>query len=311
MVCNKREQNIVNEVSSLVTDIKRLDKKNWKRRRPMVSVITVVFNGETTLEDTIKSIITQDYDSFEYLVIDGGSQDRTLDIIQKYEQHLDYWISEPDSGIYDAMNKGIDLAKGRWIYFIGADDVLISNTVLSQVFQQKRRGDLLYGNVLWGDTGKVYDGPFTLSKLQDGNICQQAIFYRRSLLYRMGKFDTKYRYLADWVFNMRAFAKWYVKANYINIIVARYALSGLSNHEVDVAFLADRESLFRKIFWRDYKKENIEIKKEKIRLKKEEIKHALNCLSKSIYDAFQIIFPNGTKRRSIVRHIFRRLVGKL
>jgi glycosyltransferase involved in cell wall biosynthesis len=315
LACDKRENNIIEKLIEPLIGGKRLSMKGLKRRRPMVSVITVVFNGDKTLEDTIKSVIKQDYDSFEYLIIDGGSQDGTLKIIQEYEQQIDYWISEPDNGIYDAMNKGIELANGRWIYFIGADDVLVGDTVLSQVFKQKLRGDLIYGNVLWGDTGKVYDGPFTLAKLKGGNICQQAIFYRRSLLYKLGKFNTKYRYLADWVFNMRAFAKWNIKAIYIDTIVARYALSGISSREVDVAFLADMESLFRDIFWRDYREEERKIKKEEMRLKKEEIRLALISLRARIittmYDAFQVIFPSGTKRRNIARYIFRRLVGKL
>jgi glycosyltransferase involved in cell wall biosynthesis len=276
-----------------------------KNNHPSVSIVTVVYNGHSTIEETIRSVIGQTYDNFEYIIVDGGSTDGTIEKLRQYDDQIDYWISEPDSGIYDAMNKGVDLAKGRWIYFIGADDVLVSNTVLSQVFKQKRSGDLLYGNVLWGDTGKVYDGPFTLSKLRDGNICQQAIFYRRSLLYKMGKFDTKYRYLADWVFNMRAFAKWNVRANYIDTIVARYALSGISNHEVDVTFLADRETLFRKIFWRTYRKEEIKIKKEEIL-----ITLRVRTIT-TIYNAFQIIFPNGTKRRNIARHIFRRLANKI
>ncbi|HAH56818.1 MAG TPA: glycosyltransferase, partial [Bacteroidales bacterium] len=85
-----------------------------------MTVVTVVFNGVEFLEDTIKSVIGQTYDNVEYIIVDGGSKDGTLDIIKKYEYAIDYWVSEPDKGIYDAMNKAIDLGSGDWINFMNA-----------------------------------------------------------------------------------------------------------------------------------------------------------------------------------------------
>ena len=89
---------------------------------PLVTIITVVFNGEKYLQQTIQSVINQTYDNVEYVVIDGGSTDGTVDIIRKYEDKIDYWVSEPDQGIYDAMNKGIQLAGGEIVGLINSDD---------------------------------------------------------------------------------------------------------------------------------------------------------------------------------------------
>jgi len=83
------------------------------KNKPLISIVTVVYNGEEFLEETIKSVVSQTYKNIEYIIIDGGSTDGTVDIIKKYEDKIDYWVSEPDSGIYDAMNKGIDKASGR------------------------------------------------------------------------------------------------------------------------------------------------------------------------------------------------------
>src|SRR5688572_4810851 len=91
---------------------------------PLLSIITVVYNGEQLLEKTILSILNQTYTNIEYLIIDGRSKDRTVDIIKKYENKISYWVSEPDKGIYDAMNKGMNAAKGDYIWFINAGDVI-------------------------------------------------------------------------------------------------------------------------------------------------------------------------------------------
>src|SRR6478609_6660381 len=93
--------------------------------RPTVSVITVVLNGAETLERALQSVLEQDFDDVEYVVIDGGSTDGSIEIIRKYEARIGYWRSEPDKGLYDAMNKAVQAARGRWLLFLGADDVLV------------------------------------------------------------------------------------------------------------------------------------------------------------------------------------------
>ncbi len=116
--------------------------------KPLITVVTVVFNGEQFLEETIQSVVNQSYDNVEYIIIDGGSTDGTLDIIRKYEHAIDYWVSEKDTGIYDAMNKGLELATGYWVNFMNGGDSFYTSQALSFVFSDKSYGDvqIVYGN---------------------------------------------------------------------------------------------------------------------------------------------------------------------
>jgi len=127
------------------------------KSNPKISVITVVFNGQKYIESTIRSVIDQNYSEIEYIIIDGGSNDGTIDQIKKYESKISYWISESDNGIYDAMNKGIDNATGEWIIFMNCGDLFFNNNVLSQVFNTPISDeiDLIYGGAFvrseWGN----------------------------------------------------------------------------------------------------------------------------------------------------------------
>jgi glycosyltransferase involved in cell wall biosynthesis len=101
--------------------------------KPLISIITVVFNGEKFLEETIKSVINQSYNNIEYIIIDGGSTDNTINIIKEYEDKIDYWISEKDKGIYDAMNKGIDVSNGKGLIFLNAGDYFVGNVLSNKM----------------------------------------------------------------------------------------------------------------------------------------------------------------------------------
>jgi len=115
-----------------------------KNNQPLISIITVVYNGEEYLEETIHSVINQSYKNIEYIIIDGGSSDGTVDIIKKYEKKIDYWVSEKDEGIYDAMNKGIDVARGDFINFMNADDIIYRNNVVEAIVQNIHDIDATY-----------------------------------------------------------------------------------------------------------------------------------------------------------------------
>lgn len=232
----------------------------------MISVITVVRNGVSTLEGTILSVINQDYKDFEYIVIDGVSTDGTLELLDKYAEKITKVISEPDAGIYDAMNKGINNAKGDWIYFLGCDDVFHSKSTLSKIFGFSNYilYDVVYGSVLFLHSNNVYDGAFDHEKLCNRSICHQSIFYRKELFRTYGYFSTEYKTASDYIFNLKLFCLHIKKWFYVDEIVAIYNEMGTSKSP-DQQFLnesfAIRYENFRplkskfilsKIFWSSY-----------------------------------------------------------
>lgn len=200
----------------------------------MISVITVVRNGASTIEQTILSVINQDYLDFEYIIIDGVSTDGTLAIIDKYSDKIHKVISEPDSGIYDAMNKGISLAAGEWIYFLGCDDILYANNTFSELFSGNEENiDVLYGNVIFKNSGIIFDGEFDYNKMCVCSPCHQAIFYKKELFDRFGLFNLKYRINADAEMHVRTFCGDGVVWSYKNQIIAIFNDTGVSSVKTD------------------------------------------------------------------------------
>lgn len=214
------------------------------QKNPKISVITPSFNQGNTLEQTMLSVLHQSYPELEYILIDGGSTDKSLEIIQKYEKQLTYWVSEKDRGIYDAMNKGIERASGEWIYFLGTDDLLCSD-VLKDIFAEPPEADLIYGNVIFKHSGQIYDGFFDKEKLAHHNICHQAIFFKRQLFDRLGLFELKYQILADYVWNIKCFGKPEIKVVYLNKNIAIYNEIGLSGSKLDLNFIQNQQNLLK------------------------------------------------------------------
>lgn len=199
-------------------------------KNPLISVITVVLNGEKTIEETIKSVVSQKYDSYEYIIIDGKSTDGTIEIIEKYKSSLSVFISEPDSGLYDAMNKAVSHARGQFIFFLGADDILTVS--LDKIANWLTDIDTIYyGNVYRPKLGKIYDGEFSSYKLACRNICHQSIFYPKHLLER-NFFDLKYRIFADYELNLRYYFILKIKFQYINETIAIFMDEGGTSHNV-------------------------------------------------------------------------------
>jgi glycosyltransferase involved in cell wall biosynthesis len=209
---------------------------------PKISVITVTYNASKTLENTLLSVVNQSYPNLEYIIIDGGSTDGTVDIIRKYSDKISYWISEPDNGVYDAMNKGTKVATGDFCYFLGADDTLLVD--LTTIEFEKYLGDIIYGDVLWGDTGLAYNGRFTKHKLLMDNICHQSIFYP-SQVYKNYSYNTAYKTLADWDLNMKLWGEY--TFHYIPCIISHFNFGGVSSNG-DKAFEKDRLRLIYKYF---------------------------------------------------------------
>lgn len=183
-----------------------------KTLSPIISIITVTYNDAKRLEKTIKSISKQSYKNIEYIIIDGGSSDGTLAIIQQYEKSITKWISEKDEGIYDAMNKGIQLAQGNWINFMNAGDIFHNLNVLSNIFATTHYDTatkIIYGNHV-ADYQNGYKRVVKVSpqpKLLNGMpFCHQSTFVRLQPAQKI-LFDTNYQLAADYQFILQIFKK--------------------------------------------------------------------------------------------------------
>lgn len=212
----------------------------------LITVITVSYNAGKSLEETIKSVLSQTYKNIEYIIIDGGSTDGTLNIIKKYEKQLAYWVSEPDTGIYDAMNKGIDAAHGNWVYFIGAGDTML-NVADKVVPYLTSANCVYYGDVYRLDLLRLYDGKFSPFKLAINNICQQAIFYPLAAV-RKYKYNTKYRIQADHDLNMQLYGDKSFCFKYIPVVISNYEGAGFSVQNLDKPFFRDKMAVIKSNF---------------------------------------------------------------
>lgn len=197
---------------------------------PVMTVVTVVRNGEHYLEKTIQSVIDQTYDAVELIIIDGGSTDGTLDIIRRYDPQIEYWSSEPDKGIYDAMNKGIDRATGEWIIFLNAGDMFADIDILSNIIKDIPSD----AEIVYGDHQEVYGNGYsatrvasTISDLWKGMpFSHQAMFVKTSLL-RQRRFNVSSRISADYEFIYMLYQQRRL-FHHVPIIIARVLADGFS-----------------------------------------------------------------------------------
>ena len=177
---------------------------------PLVTIITVVFNSEKYLEQTIQSVINQTYDNVEYIVIDGGSTDGTVDIIRKYENQIDYWVSEPDGGIYDAMNKGIVLSRGQIVGLINSGDGYIDGAISSIIkVHLNHPSSILTGNckAILSEPSKWIIASGRFEMLPYRMIPHSSVFVPLSVYERQGMFDTSFKIAGDYDFLGRCYSR--------------------------------------------------------------------------------------------------------
>ncbi len=203
------------------------------------TIVTVTYNAEDLLEQTIKSVIEQDYKNIEYIIIDGKSKDKTLDIIKKYEKYISYWISEEDSGIYDAMNKAIDKATGKYINFLNAGDTFAKNDVLSKVSKElSNEVDYVYGGVNNVDENGYFQ---YVEPLEMCNIWNSLPFSHQSLFVKtkymkIYKFNTDYKICADLDFVFKLYIKDYMY-KILKFPIANFLLGGFHSQNIPRFYL--------------------------------------------------------------------------
>ncbi|WP_373032450.1 glycosyltransferase family 2 protein [Sulfurovum sp.] len=205
--------------------------KRSYNNRPLITVVTVVFNGEAYLEETIKSVIDQTYDNVEYIIIDGGSTDGTLEIIKKYESQIDYWVSEKDSGIYDAMNKGASLARGDYVAYLNADDWYDLSTIddVVKAILGHRTVDFIYGNVAIVKDGvriKTFYPKIKKfkTKMPFGH---PSLFLKREVLLKL-QFSYEYPVIADYDLIIKLIINKYTSVH-VNKQLTHFRLDGVSS----------------------------------------------------------------------------------
>lgn len=199
-----------------------------------LSIITVNYNNREGLQRTIDSVVSQTFRDFEWIVIDGGSTDGSKELIKQYADHFSYWVSEPDKGIYNAMNKGILKATGEYIMFLNSGDQLLTDCTLSESFSKKWNEDILYGDALYNFTsGKwKYKTPATITAnylINNGTILHSGgSFIKRQLFIDYGVYDENLRIVADWKFFIQAIVCGTATTKHLNITLSLYDVTGIS-----------------------------------------------------------------------------------
>ena len=212
--------------------------KNSYEGKPLITVVTAVFNGENFIEETIKSVLCQTYDNIEYIIIDGGSTDKTINIIKKYENKIDYWVSENDQGIYHTWNKGVTHACGDWLSFLGSDDEYLPYAIVDYIdlinnsekinFISSRVELIESQNILrvigkqwqWNDFKKYM------------NIAHVGSLHAKSLYHQKGLYDLKFKIAGDYEFLLRFGPS--IKAAFLDKVTVKMRVEGVSNSSATV-----------------------------------------------------------------------------
>lgn len=201
--------------------------------QPLISVVTIVYNDKTCLEQTINSVLDQTYEYIEYIIVDGGSTDGTADVIEQYSAGIDHWVSEPDDGIYDAMNKGARLSTGSWIVFLNAGDSFHDAEVVRDVFSfpVQLEAEIVYGDAMQlfaGNVPVIREGRPIETIECDVPFIHQCTFVSAPLMQHC-PFDLKYKISADYDFFFHMYRNG-VEFHKIDRVISDYDMSGVSSH---------------------------------------------------------------------------------
>jgi glycosyltransferase involved in cell wall biosynthesis len=207
----------------------------YPKRQPSFSIITVCLNSEKYIEQTIQSILNQTYQNFNYIIIDGGSTDKTLQIIENYKKQwpdkLSY-VSQPDQGLYDAMNKGLAFCEDpeTYVIFLNSDDYFYNDHVLETISTSANNAEFIYGKVelINGENKRIFGYKYNKQRILVRTICHQAIFTQRRLFDQLGFFNIVYKIAADFDFVTRVFKKTSIKRRFLPIIISSVRTTGLS-----------------------------------------------------------------------------------
>lgn len=214
---------------------------------PKLSIITVNLNNAEGLQKTIKSVVSQIFTDYEYIIIDGGSTDGSVDVIKKYADKITYWVSEPDKGIYNAMNKGIRVAKGEYCQFLNSGDYLVDENVLANVFSLGFNEDIVYGDILVN--GNILKSRYILNLFFFINetIPHPASFIKKELFKKHGLYNEDLIIASDWEFFLKTIIFRKCSYKYIAMKIVSFDLNGISNQEYNKTLIKEeRTEILRK-----------------------------------------------------------------
>lgn len=204
---------------------------------PLITIITVNLNNLEGLRKTMKSVFEQSWQEFEYIIIDGGSSDGSSEFIEAKKDKIDYWVSEPDKGIYNAMNKGIKVANGEYLLFLNSGDWFCNEKVLENVFDKLGTCDVLYGNMIkvFPDGREILDRGVNVEEISlktfiEGNLNHQVTFLSKNIFKKYGLYDENLKIVSDWKIFLKALGLSNSKVKYIDCEISYFDMTGLSNN---------------------------------------------------------------------------------
>ncbi|MDU1905351.1 MAG: glycosyltransferase family 2 protein [Dysgonomonas sp.] len=220
-----------------------------------LSVITINWNNKNGLERTISSVLSQTYSDYEYIIIDGGSTDGSVDIISRNKDRISYWVSEPDSGVYNAMNKAIRVAQGEYLYFLNSGDYLDSDKVFENIFSEEIHDSFICGNFIWDRDGvltkdnsyKSRSWLFSLYDIYSGFLNHQAFFIHKDMFEKYGLYDEKLKIMADWKLFLEAIGVHGESVKYRDVDISIYNTDGISSRIGGKAILKEKQQAAKEI----------------------------------------------------------------
>lgn len=198
--------------------------------RPKLSIITINFNDSIGLNKTMNSVFDQTFKDFEYIIIDGGSEDGSVELIEQNQDRITHWVSEKDRGIYHAMNKGIETSQGNYLLFLNSGDTLASPTALVDFIDHPSfTGDVIYGDYKFENGNKIYPDNLYPSYFMKTSLPHQSTIFNKKVFELMGKYDEKYKIGADRAFFIKCYLSGKFIFQHINYFLTIFDLSGVSN----------------------------------------------------------------------------------
>lgn len=253
-----------------------------------LSIITVNLNNVIGLRKTIESVVSQSFTDYEWIVVDGGSNDGSRELIENFDTRFSYWVSEPDTGIYNAMNKGIAHAHGDWLLFLNSGDWLFSDDVLEKVFSSEHQCDVLYGDVMyhWPDArGKqleVKPDSLSLYYFYTETLCHQTTFYKKDI-FNSHRYNEEFRICSDWALYIQLMLEGY-RFCHLPFCISNFPQDGISSNLNEKHF-AERQTV-KEAYFPDYIRPDL----ERLRLIDEHNKHI------SSHRSFKYIMEKAERR---------------